>query len=308
MIIPKETDDLEKQFDQSQVQMNSLVLKINLIIFYLFQIFLYEFEGRETVKRPHHCLPYAVVSLIQDGICVVFLNSFLKIKYLVLILGNQWPTNFDDLDTEPDILETDTLRVVALADDPLLQNKLKENVELAEAATLALEHIYEEEPPPLLPVVEEQPLSQSTDTETIPTTITSDNTSVPISNGTETAPSPTTSNDNLSATSPPPTTVVLINNPDASLNSTIPPPPPPQTSSIVTTAKTPTTAVVATIPLSHSASAVQAAYRQQTSLLGALPTASGLRTVPGGVYAASTGLANGLTGQILYGGKREVFI
>lgn len=33
----------------------------------LFQIFLYQFEGRETVKRPAHCLPYAVVSLIQDG-------------------------------------------------------------------------------------------------------------------------------------------------------------------------------------------------------------------------------------------------
>ncbi|CAF4290491.1 unnamed protein product, partial [Rotaria magnacalcarata] len=109
VITPKETDDLEKQFDQSQ-------------------IFLYEFDGREAIKRPHHCLPYAIVSLIQDG--------------------SQWPLNFDDLDTDTNILETDTLRVIAQTDDPLLQNKLKENIQLAEAATRALEHIYEEEPPP----------------------------------------------------------------------------------------------------------------------------------------------------------------
>ena len=51
--------------------------------------------------------------------------SFQNMKYLIIILGSQWPTNFDDLNTEPDILETDTLRVIALADDPLLQNKIK---------------------------------------------------------------------------------------------------------------------------------------------------------------------------------------
>ncbi|CAF4571539.1 unnamed protein product, partial [Rotaria socialis] len=56
--------------------------------------------------------------------------------------------------TDTDILETDTLRVIAQTDDPLLQNKLKENIQLAEAATRALEHIYEEEPPP--PTVVEQ--------------------------------------------------------------------------------------------------------------------------------------------------------
>ncbi len=67
MITPKETDDLEKQFDQSQVKINEMISKIHLIIFRYFQIFLYEFEGREAVKRPHHCLPYAIVSLIQDG-------------------------------------------------------------------------------------------------------------------------------------------------------------------------------------------------------------------------------------------------
>ncbi|CAF4958018.1 unnamed protein product, partial [Rotaria socialis] len=55
----------------------------------------------------------------------------------LFILGSQWPSNFDDLDTDTDILETDTLRVIAQTDDPLLQNKLKENIQLAEAATRA---------------------------------------------------------------------------------------------------------------------------------------------------------------------------
>jgi hypothetical protein len=96
------------------------------------------------------------------------------------------------------------------------------------------------------------------------------------------------------------------------LNSTVPPPPPPPSSStvtIVSTAKTPTAIVAATVPLSQSAAAIQAVYRQQPSLLGALPTAAALRTIPGGgVYATSNGLANGLSGQILYGGKRQIFI
>jgi len=205
------------------------------------------------------------------------------------------------LNIEPDILETDTLRVIALSDDPLLQNKLKENVELAEAATRALEHIYEEEPPPPLPVVTEQPPSPSSNSAAIPTTTTSpDNTSVAIANGTGVSLSPTTSNDNPS-TSPAPTAAVSTNNIDASSNSTVPPPPPPPSSTI-------TTVPTAKIPLSHSAAAVQAAYRQQTSLLGALPTAAALRAAPGALYATSSGLTNSLTGQILYGGKRQILI
>jgi hypothetical protein len=226
-----------------------------------------------------------------------------------LITGTLWPANFHDLDTEPDILETDTLRVIAQSDDPLLQNKLKENVELAEAATRALEHIYEEEPPepPPLPLVVEQPLSPSSNSEAIPTTK-SDNTSVFTVNGTGVSSPPTTPNDNISATSPVPT-VVSTNNIDVSLNSTIPPPPPPSSSSSATTtiptAKTPTTAVATTIPSVHSAAAVQAAYRQQTGLLGALPSAAALRGASGAVYATTAGFANGLTGQILYGGKKK---
>jgi hypothetical protein len=77
---------------------------------------------------------------------------------------------------------------------------------------------------------------------------------------------------------------------------------------IVSTAKTPTAIVAATVPLSQSAAAVQAVYRQQPSLLGALPTAAALRTMPGAVYATSNGLANGLSGQILYGGKTQILI
>jgi hypothetical protein len=53
---------------------------------------------------------------------------------------------------------------------------------------------------------------------------------------------------------------------------------------------------------------VQAGYRQQTGLLGALPTAAALRAMQGGVYATTAGLANGLTGQILYGGKKQLLI
>lgn len=235
------------------------------------------------MKRPHHCLPYAIVSLIQDG--------------------SQWPINFDDLDTEPDILDTDTLRVIALSDDPLLQNKLKENVDLAEAATNALEHIYEEEPPPA-PLVEQLP-SPKANTETNSTT--SDNTSVPVINGTGPLSSspPTTFNDHPSVTSSP-TNGISTNNNEVSLNSVIPPPPPPPptSSSPVSTspnAIAPATAVATTLPLTHSAAAIQAAYRQ-TSLLGALPTAAAIRAASGGLYATTGGLGNGLAGQVIYGG------
>jgi hypothetical protein len=223
------------------------------------------------------------------------------------MIGSQWPTNFDNLDTESDILDTDTLRVVALSDDPLLQNKLKENVELAEAATRALEHIYEEEPPPA-PLVEQLP-SPKTNSETIFTIATSsDSTSVPVVNGTgpTSSSSPTTSNDHPSASSSP-TTAVSTSNNEVSLDSTVPPPPPPPPPSSSSTSASPNTiapatAVATTLPLAHSAAAIQAAYRQ-TSLLGALPTAAAIRAASGALYATTGGLANGLTGQVIYGGK-----
>ncbi len=221
-----------------------------------------------------------------------------------MIIGSQWPTNFDDLDVEPDILETDTLRVIAQSDDPLLQNKLKENVELAEAATRALEHIYEEEPPPA-PLVEHLP-SPKTNSETIFTiATTSDNTSVLGINGTgPSGSSPPTYDDIPSATSP--ANGISANNNEVLLNSTVPPPPPPPSSSSSTPTSpstiAPATAVATTLPLAHSAAAIQAAYRQ-TSLLGALPTAAAIRSASGALYATTGGLTNGLTGQVIYGGK-----
>jgi hypothetical protein len=212
--------------------------------------------------------------------------------------------NFDDLDIECDVLETDTLRVIAQTDDPLLQNKLKENVELAEAATRALEHIYEEEPPPPPPptVVEQEVPSPNINSETITT---SDNISTPIINGTG-VPSSPTSNDHPSATSSP-MNGLSTNNNEISLNSTIPPPPPPPSSSASTSPNTiaPASAVATTLPLAHSAAAIQAAYRQ-TSLLGALPNAAAMRAASGAIYATTGGLANGLTGQVIYGGKIHV--
>ena len=231
-----------------------------------------------------------------------------------MIIGTQWPINFDNLDTEPDILDTDTLRVIGLSDDPLLQSKLKENVVLAEAATRALEHVYEEEPPPA-PLVEQLP-SPKTNSETISTIATSsDNTFVPVVNGTESSSSsspPTASNDHPSASSSPNTAVTTSNN-EVSLDSTVPPPPPPppppSSSSPVSTSPStvaPATAVATTIPLAHSAAAIQAAYRQ-TGLLGALPGGAAIRTPSGALLTTAGGLANGLAGQVIYGGKKHFY-
>ncbi len=229
----------------------------------------------------------------------IYLFSLYYELFFVVIIGSQWPANFDDLNTEPDILETDTLRVIGQTDDPLLQNKLKENVALAEAATRALEHIYEEEPLPA-PVVE-QLSSPKIESETISTIATSDNTSAPIINGTEPSSPPTTPNDNPSATLLPANGLSTDNN-EISLNSTIPPPPPSSSAPTSPNTIAPATAVATTLPLAHSAAAIQAAYRQ-TSLLGALPTASAIRAASGALYATAGGLANSLTGQVIYGGK-----
>jgi hypothetical protein len=207
------------------------------------------------------------------------------------------------LNIEPDILETDTLRVIAQTDDPLLQNKLKENMELAEAATRALEHIYEEEPSEI--PIPEQPPSPFINSESTATIASSDNATVPVVNGNGLSSSPTAFIDNPSETSSP-TAVVSTNNNENPLNSTIPPPPPPPPSSSTTETSpapnSPAAAVATTLPLAHSAAAIQAAYRQ-TSILGALPSSSAIRAASGGMYATTAGLANGLAGQIIYGGK-----
>ena len=227
------------------------------------------------------------------------------------MLGSQWPTNFDDLSAESDTLDTDTLRVIALSDDPLLQNKLKENVELAEAATRALEHVYEEEPPPPAPPLVEQLPSPKTEVVSEippPPTATSDGTVVPITNGTGPSSSspPPTSNGHQSATSSP-ANETSTNNNEGLLNSTVPPPPPPPPPSSASPSTSPNTvapatAVATTLPLGHSAAAIQAAYRQ-TGLLGALPTAAAIRAASGGLYTTMGGIPNGLGGQVIYGGK-----
>jgi hypothetical protein len=62
VIAPKEKDDIETQFDHSQ-------------------IYLYEMEANKMpIKRPRHCLPYAVVSWLK-------FND-----------GTEWPLNFSELE------------------------------------------------------------------------------------------------------------------------------------------------------------------------------------------------------------------
>ena len=224
-----------------------------------------------------------------------------------MLIGTLWPVNFDDSETEPDILETNPLQVIAQSDDVELQNKLKENVELTNTTHDAVEHTYKEE---AASSVVDNPSSCSLNSEATPTT-TSDNTSGPIMvNGTEVSSSSILSNDSISTTSPTAAVVVSTNSIDIPSNSTIPPPPPPPPPSSSSTpmtspnAKTPTPTIATAIPSSHSAASVPAAYRQQTGLLGALPTAAALRTMPGAVYATAPGLANGLTGQVLYSGTK----
>lgn len=225
-------------------------------------------------------------------------------------IGSQWPISFDDSDKETDILDTDTLRVIALSNDPLLQNKLKENVQLAEAATRALEHFYEEEPPPPAPPVVEHIPSPKTNSEAPPTVATSaDNISDPVTNGAGSSSSPPTSNEHPSGTSSP-TIGISTNNNEASLDTTVPPPPPPPpppSSSTSTSPNTvsPATAVATTLPLAHSTAAIQAAYRQ-SGLLGALPAAAAMRAGSGALYATTGGLGNGLAGQVIYGGKINI--
>lgn len=229
-----------------------------------------------------------------------------------LLAGSQWPANFDEMDVEPDLLETDTLRVIGQTDDPLLQTKLKENIELAEAATRALEHIYEEEPPPAPPV--EQPPSPKTNAEAPTSVATSENhiAPTPAINGTGPPSSPSALNENASTTSSPSTGVSTNNSNELSSNSSVPPPPPPppppaSSASPSPNTVAPATAVATTLPLAHSAAAIQAAYRQ-TGLLGALPAGGAIRTASGALYATAGGLANGLGGQMIYGGKQASFL
>ncbi|CAF0985287.1 unnamed protein product [Didymodactylos carnosus] len=258
VITPKDTDDLEKQFDQSQ-------------------IFLYEFDGKDTVKRPHHVLPYAIISLVQDG--------------------TQWPTSFDSVDFEPDILETDTLRVIAQTDDQLIKLKMKENSNLAEAATRALERTYDD--------IVVKPIK----TESTSNTPSSNGLIAPNNNNGLTM---SVSNDNLSPTSTP--SNIALTNTVTSANSTIPLQSAVTTNGLSTTTSTTqltststtannitkTSASAVTLPTIALPTAATSAYHRPTSLLGALPTAAAVRPA---VYATAANLNTAALGsQIVYGG------
>jgi hypothetical protein len=239
------------------------------------------------------------------------------------LTGTEWPANFDDLDAGLDILDTNTLRILGQTDDPSLQNQLRDNLQLAEAATCALEQTYQEDPPPVS--IPDQVLSPSTTTTTTTTAteihtvpITSDNVAGSLTNGTGASTSSSSAvpfDDSPSKVSSPSGDSSTNNHENASNVTVQPPPPPPLVSSSSTTTTTTTTSptsltsnvsATAALPLNPSVAAIQAAYRHQTSVLGALPTANTLRSTPGAVYATTAGLANGLPGQIIYGGNEMI--
>lgn len=181
---------------------------------------------------------------------------------------------------------------------------MKENQTLAEAATHALEHVYEEELPEQ--VVESTINSIANEIElTSSETVTS---STMHENEVLTSPSTMTMEHppDHSSTSP---NSINPNSDESGSHSSIQPPPlpgrPPSSSnpstSSVANSKV-TSPVTTAIPVPHS-STVQAAYRQHTGILGALPTVAALRNLPGGMYAAPAGLVNGLGGNVIYGGK-----
>ena len=221
------------------------------------------------------------------------------------MIGTLWPIHFDNLDMELDVLETDILRVIAQSDDSQLQDKLKENIELVKNVQNNVEHTFKEEPSS--PLVDKS----FSNSEATPTTMSDNTFSSTMVNATEVSSSSSsiTSNDNVSTTSPAPP-VVSISNLETPPNSTIPPPPPPLSSSSSTpmtspNAKTPTPTIPTAMPATHSVVSTPPAYRQQTGLLGVLPSGAAARGMPGAVYATTSGLANSLTGQIIYGGKRK---
>ncbi|CAF0963185.1 unnamed protein product [Didymodactylos carnosus] len=255
VITPKDTDDLEKQFDQSQ-------------------IYLYELDGKDTVKRPHHVLPYAIVSLVQDG--------------------TQWPTSFDSSDFEPEILETDTLRVIAQTDDQMIKSKMNDNLKLAEAAMRALEQTYDDVD---VKPIQSESTSGTYSSNALITTNNNNGLLVPMSNG-SLSPTSTPSNTTLASaltsanSTIPPTTLITTNGLSATTLSTT------QLSNNSTTTSniTKIPSSVATLPTIALPAASASAYHRQTSLLGALPTAA-----QPALYAANLN-TTGLSNQIMYGG------
>ena len=89
VIPPKEKDDIETQFDHSQV-------------------YLYELNNAKcAARRPRHCMPYAVLTWLK-------FND-----------GTEWPQGFTEIDGDLNILTTDSLQVALKTEDIYLQTKLK---------------------------------------------------------------------------------------------------------------------------------------------------------------------------------------
>lgn len=89
VIPPKEKDDIETQFDHSQV-------------------YLYELNNAKcAARRPRHCMPYAVITWLK-------FND-----------GTEWPQGFTEIDGDLGLLGTDSLEVALKTEDIYLQTKLK---------------------------------------------------------------------------------------------------------------------------------------------------------------------------------------
>jgi len=92
VIAPKDTDDIEVQYDQSQ-------------------IYLYDtLPDKSFNKRPRHCLPYAIITWLK-------FND-----------GTEWPHCFTGTEADLSILETNTMELALSIDDEYIKSKLKETM------------------------------------------------------------------------------------------------------------------------------------------------------------------------------------
>lgn len=102
VIPPKEKDDIETQFDHSQ-------------------IYLYELNAqKQPTRRPRHCMPYAVIT------------------WLKFSDGTEWPQYFPDTDADLTMLATDSLQLaLRTTEDVYLQTKLKALLKTKEGDVIA---------------------------------------------------------------------------------------------------------------------------------------------------------------------------
>lgn len=102
VIPPKERDDIETQFDHSQ-------------------IYLYELNAqKQPTRRPRHCMPYAVIT------------------WLKFSDGTEWPQYFPESDADLTMLVTDSLQLaLQTTEDVYLQTKLKALLKTNEVGVIA---------------------------------------------------------------------------------------------------------------------------------------------------------------------------